>query len=678
MGQFFSWMMRGPFRYGMVPPVVKDDQERRTMMKEAKTRCTLHIPLDVVTGVTSGKKGGCVTVGLHITYINLTYIYTNTHISHTSTHESRVVGRAFFRHHRGGKEREGTLCIQLRRLSVKSVNLNNTTIAGITMEDLETAQDTDIVEEGSAAAEEEEEAPASPGDDGSRPIEDNEEPVDNVVDDEEIEEEDDDDDDDDVTSMANDTVMERIGTTNSARLNILSTMVGGGSLSLPLAFKKSGNTLMGPILLILTACVTEFCFRLLVRSSRTLHPVGTSTTTPGVDSFESIAAVAFGPEFLIFGKVLVVLMCFFGTVGYAVLLRDMLEPITHAVYHKAVPSGPTWQGNSVMLTVVLLVTPLCTLKTLTALQRFGAASMFSVLILGSCVLFRSLQCNLGHFSSDWKDAFRLFPEHWKDVLDVIPIYISCYVCHYNIVTVHNELRRPSEKRVYWWLRSTTWSATLFYMTLGFAGSAYSKCTADGEVQGNILLDFDDSDPLLLVGRMCLAITITLAFPMLTIPARDIVLRSLQERQQRRRRLASQLELSPNSDGDGPGALAEPLLADNPEGAPSTTDASLEGGPLNVSLGKRLGIAMILFWTGAAVACCVASIDIVWDLLGSSLSIILSYLIPCGAYVVIMMKKGAVRGQRFAIFLACLVLAVTVPLMVISTANAVHNTFFEKA
>ena len=670
-------MMRGPFRYHRLSRMIKEENNTNEGSEDP-----LHSAHSIGRNrYYIGKKnnnGGCVTVGLHITYINLTYIYTNTHISHTSTHESRVVGRAFFRHHRGGKEREGTLCIQLRRLSVKSVNLNNTTIAGITMEDLETAQDTDIVEEGSAAAEEEEEAPASPGDDGSRPIEDNEEPVDNVVDDEEIEEEDDDDDDDDVTSMANDTVMERIGTTNSARLNILSTMVGGGSLSLPLAFKKSGNTLMGPILLILTACVTEFCFRLLVRSSRTLHPVGTSTTTPGVDSFESIAAVAFGPEFLIFGKVLVVLMCFFGTVGYAVLLRDMLEPITHAVYHKAVPSGPTWQGNSVMLTVVLLVTPLCTLKTLTALQRFGAASMFSVLILGSCVLFRSLQCNLGHFSSDWKDAFRLFPEHWKDVLDVIPIYISCYVCHYNIVTVHNELRRPSEKRVYWWLRSTTWSATLFYMTLGFAGSAYSKCTADGEVQGNILLDFDDSDPLLLVGRMCLAITITLAFPMLTIPARDIVLRSLQERQQRRRMLASQLELSPNSDGDGPGALAEPLLADNPEGAPSTTDASLEGGPLNVSLGKRLGIAMILFWTGAAVACCVASIDIVWDLLGSSLSIILSYLIPCGAYVVIMMKKGAVRGQRFAIFLACLVLAVTVPLMVISTANAVHNTFFEKA
>jgi len=53
----------------------------------------------------------------------------------------------------------------------------------------------------------------------------------------------------------------RHGTTASARFNILSTMVGGGSLSLPLAFQKSGNALLGPVLLVATAVITEFCFR---------------------------------------------------------------------------------------------------------------------------------------------------------------------------------------------------------------------------------------------------------------------------------------------------------------------------------------------------------------------------------------------------------------------------------
>lgn len=480
--------------------------------------------------------------------------------------------------------------------------------------------------------------------------------------------------------------LERNGTTSSGRFNILSTMVGGGSLSLPMAFQKSGNALLAPILLIGTAMITEFCFRLLVRSARTLHPVSASTRTPGCDSFESIAAAAFGPKALVFSKALVVLMCFFGTVAYAVLLRDMFDPITKAIYNG---DASRWHGNTVILPVVLLVTPLCTLKTLTALKRFGAASMFSVFILGCCVLFRSIQCNLRHISSnDWAVSFRLFPEKWMDVLDVIPLYISCYVCHYNILTVHNELRRPSEKRVSWWLRSTTWTASVFYLVLGFSGSAYATCAKDGpKISGNILLDFDDSDPLVLVGRMCLAITITLAFPMLTIPARDIVIRSMKEYQQARAAAASpRLELSENQQQEAD--LAEPLLADNnnnnehqnseagQEGVVPVAAAEEEEANviLNTSLGIRLGIAIILFWAAAALACCVESIDIVWDLLGSSLSIILSYLIPCGSYIVIM-RRSSSQGHTIPIAICWLFLAFFVPLMFISTANAVCKTFF---
>jgi len=137
---------------------------------------------------------------------------------------------------------------------------------------------------------------------------------------------------------------------------------------------------------------------------------------PGEDSFESIARIAFGPAANVFSMALVTAMCFFGTVGYAVLLRDMLQPVTDFAWSNTTPAepGPTWQNNSTMLVVVVLVTPLCTLKTLTALKRFGAASMFSILILGCCIVYRSVECNAGilnvvtpHFSN-WT-AFKVRP-----------------------------------------------------------------------------------------------------------------------------------------------------------------------------------------------------------------------------------------------------------------------------
>jgi len=470
-----------------------------------------------------------------------------------------------------------------------------------------------------------------------------------------------------------DTQSGRQGTTASARFNILSTMVGGGSLSLPMAFQKAGNALFGPLLLFLTAVITEFCFRTLVNSARFLSPVSNYETRPGKDSFESIASAAFGNKAYLLSKILVTAMCFFGTVAYAVLLRDMLQPISDKLFSSNTP-GPTWANNLVMASVVLLVTPLCTLKTLTSLERFGALSMLSVLVLGSCVVFRSIQCyaNLHHDANSATEtkSFRLFPESMRDLLNVFPIFVSCFVCHYNIPTVHNELRNPSPARVGWWLRSTTWSACLFYMILGVAGSAYGPCSNSGVIHGNILLDFDDQDPLLLVGRMCLALTITLAFPMLTIPARDILIRSIPEE------LPPSLSRIFHSGDVDP--LEERLIDDPTEDQPDRDLVSAS------TITSRLLLSVSVLWTATMVASCVESIENVWDLLGSSLSILMSYLIPCGSFLVIMKQREQVLSredetpslsQRMSIIAAWSILGVFMPMMFVSTGNAVHQVLF---
>lgn len=455
------------------------------------------------------------------------------------------------------------------------------------------------------------------------------------------------------------TIEEREGTISSARFNILSTMVGGGSLSLPFAFQKAGNALLGPLLIIIVASFSDFCFRLLIASA------GEPTARKGTASFESISKAAFGPKAYIFSMGLVFSMCVIGAIGYAVLLRDMLIPIADAL----APNDSQLYHNGAMLTIVLLVTPLTSLQTLTSLKRFGAASMFSVFALGCCVIYRSVQCNFGDREdrhAQWFRYLRLFPESPKDLIDSLPLFISCFVCHYNICTVHNELRDPTPARSSWWIRSTTWSAAIFYLAMGFAGSMYGNCTPSGLVQGNVLLDFAEDDPLLLMGRICLALTISLAFPMLVIPARDIVLRVMATKDSDDDSGESILEEGEILERD----LREPLLGEAEEGPKD----------LSVSFIRRLAVAIVVFWSAAGIACCVSSIDIVWDLLGSSLSILLSYLIPCGSYLVLMDQQedfdeeaGTNWRKRLSTILCWFLLILFCPLMVISTANAIYNT-----
>jgi hypothetical protein len=144
-------------------------------------------------------------------------------------------------------------------------------------------------------------------------------------------------------------------------------------------------------------------------------------------------------------------MCFFGAVGYAVLLRDMLQPITdyieaHAHHHhnstatnsstfellmtydgllEEGESGPSLASNLTMLTVIFLITPFCTLKNLSSLEQLGAASMSSILILGGCIVYRSWQCNFDHphesFDGHVWPAFKLWPDSAKDVLGKFPL-----------------------------------------------------------------------------------------------------------------------------------------------------------------------------------------------------------------------------------------------------------------
>eukprot|EP00521_Asterionellopsis_glacialis_P014308 CAMPEP_0195302366 /NCGR_PEP_ID=MMETSP0707-20130614/30943_1 /TAXON_ID=33640 /ORGANISM="Asterionellopsis glacialis, Strain CCMP134" /LENGTH=544 /DNA_ID=CAMNT_0040365599 /DNA_START=145 /DNA_END=1776 /DNA_ORIENTATION=+ len=455
----------------------------------------------------------------------------------------------------------------------------------------------------------------------------------------------------------------RKGTISSGRFNLLSTMVGGGSLSLPLAFHKSGNALMGPAFIILVAISAEFCIRLLISSSNMLvarSAPTTNTSRRGSSSMELIMNAAFGEKAHVFTMGLIVFLCYFATVGYAVLLRDMLEPITDAIVPppKGHSIGPTLPHNATMLSIILLVTPFCTLQTFTALKNAGAASMISVLILGSCVVYRSLQCNLSASHSEdrhtsWTDYLTLFPTSAKELLDALPLYISCFVCHYNVLPITNELRNPSTQRVNWLVRSTVWFAAVFYLIIGFAGSMYGNCTPNGSVQGNVLLDFDEDDPLLFMGRLCLSLTLTAAFPMLVLPARDIMLRFWQEHHSSRREESNdddrirQIDddFQPPEERNIEQLLQEPLLTEengmenqlNGDAVEATDESDTDhqdSEDTSSPFVARAVAAVSFFWTAAALACMVSSIDVVWDLLGSSLSIILSYLIPCGSFVVI--------------------------------------------
>jgi len=528
------------------------------------------------------------------------------------------------------------------------------------------------------------------------------------------------------------------GTTFSALLNLLSSMVGGGSLSLPLAFCLSGNAGVSPVLLLFFAITADFSIMCLIDSSRLQFGIGPRARRKS--SYEAVAQAAFGPRMKEFSMVLVVLICFFGCVGYCVLLRDLMDPLAHYLSHLLSGSqssssglntsstisiskifeflqssndnetaqsvrGPSFMENTTMWVIILCITPLCTLQTLTSLQNVGAASMVAVTLVAMCISYRSYQCNFSDTDyhirhGNWKTFINYTPVDFNSFLTSLPLLLSCYICHFNVISVHNEFRTPTTKKIKKTIHCTTLISTLFYLWIGWAGSLYANCTPSGHVQGNVLLDFPDGDDLLLMGRICLACTIAFAFPMMVLPARDTILRLFDARflkhsknpahnlrdgtvpteiDDHREMWANGLSALGGVSGAGgedisacsvPSSYKEnaeeqgvapmemdsnffdPLL-ENDGLAPVPTisfDNLLENQKIpKITMTKdheeerpdrtRSIVGICFFWIGAILASFVHSVDVVWGLAGSSIAILIGFLIPFAAFVKISHRAG---------------------------------------
>jgi amino acid permease len=535
---------------------------------------------------------------------------------------------------------------------------------------------------------------------------------------------------------------QRKGTLPSASFNILSTMVGGGSLSLPLAFHQAGKGFLAPGLLLLIGYLVKHSIHLLIHGANFSTNGRTNNTRKGTVSFESVTCAAFGPYAKYFSMGLVYTICFFTIVGYGVLLRDMLLPLSDAIFptHDAeiTNNGPTLAHNATLLFVILIVTPLCTMRDLTPLQSVGAASMISIFTVSCCVSYRSLQCNLSPAYDEirkmpWYDYVTLVPpssseedfDAWDNISNALPILFSVFMCHFNVLPVHNELSNPSPQRINSLFRTTMGGASLFYVFTGFLGSMYGNCTKSGVVEGNVLLSFDEDDILILIGRVCLSLTITFAFPILVVPARDTFLRGMQEfldwkeekgkEKERKNRGVVDTEYRLGDDS-ADNNLGEPLLlshekekrdGDDDDGHniidfDLEDDGHLEGEQQqeqqqqNQPTAKkteanswRIASSICIFWLGAAIACRVQSIDIVWDFLGGSVSLMLGFIIPSGSFLVLtrLFNKGqqssnggdgnagsniSSSSSMFDTVIAWALLVMNIPLMFILTGNTIYN------
>jgi len=303
----------------------------------------------------------------------------------------------------------------------------------------------------------------------------------------------------------------------SATFNLVSTIVGGGILSLPYAISQCGIAL-GLMSLALSAYLSNESIDLLVFSVR----------QRGMETYEDIAFKAFGGVATNLTVCLLTVLTFLCGVAYCVLIGDLLSGILGLM----VTMRPLYR-KLLILSAILLVAPWCYKETLHSLRFLSTFSVIAICFIAAVLTIRTSQ-SFGEqhdiYTSqngvrqeilvNW--TVHLWPTNWEKALYVFPVFGVAFLCHFNVLPIHTELKKPTKRRIRQVMNATVSICAILYTIVGCAGYFWSF----ENTCGNILLNFPEDDYLVTAARGSLVLVLMGSYPLLVLPCRSTLHRLL--------------------------------------------------------------------------------------------------------------------------------------------------------
>ena len=486
----------------------------------------------------------------------------------------------------------------------------------------------------------------------------------------------------------------RRSTLSSSIFSLVSTIIGGGVLSLPFAFAQCG-LIAGLLFLALTAAASDFSIYVLISSSRRHRCALT---------YAEVMVAAFGPRMRAVTLALLSLLVFVAVIAYLMLIRDLTPQVVLVVTGVRLTER---QGRAAYLLLLLLLTPLCCQRSLYALRYASVLSVLSVLVLAAAIVHLCISLPAAAIASAPLSSF-LLPPSLSSLLSSSPIMINTFLCHFNVLPVHSSLSNPTRRRIHRLVHAVILLSLAVYAVVGIGGVLLVGQDVDGNVLNSIGKGGEGRESLgVVLGRVGLLCSLCCNFPLLVLPCRAACMGLLglceagEEEEQRRKdaERAEEEELrqsgaggdDDDDDADLPaeeeeeqsGLLLYPAIpitySYSATSAASTPTASNTGSPFFSSASPAVAASVsalpsILLPTLAIVSSAftlsllISSVATLWSVLGSSVSILVAFILPAAAYIRIRRRKGWTLLRVSC----CIMLGVSAVVMIVMTASVARR------
>ena len=146
--------------------------------------------------------------------------------------------------------------------------------------------------------------------------------------------------------------------------------------------------------------------------------------------------------------------------------------------------------SSVLLCILLLVSPLMLMRSLYALRNICYVGFASVCVITISIGIRAFQKDFTNTieAENPKAEVKFFTDNFEDFLFSFPIIVLSLGCVFNIIEVQNSLTNPTRPRVHSVLRRSIVLCLLLFQAFGLAGYFY----VFDDCEGNIFLNFGKS------------------------------------------------------------------------------------------------------------------------------------------------------------------------------------------
>ncbi|EGZ15992.1 hypothetical protein PHYSODRAFT_509419 [Phytophthora sojae] len=457
----------------------------------------------------------------------------------------------------------------------------------------------------------------------------------------------------------------RTATAPSAIFNLVSTIIGGGILSLPFAFDKCG-IVVALVFMVIAASASTFSLYVIVSCSRRGRAA----------SYEEVVRKALGARAGRVTVVLLVLLTFLTLVAYVILTKDLVGSLgARFLYNRPVTEA---EQNVLTICCVLLVSPALLARSMDALRFTSIFSLVSVLVLAIAITVRAVGTTFKREETIEVEAepqipIKMVPDSWADAAYAFPIISVSFLCHFNVLPVYRELHKPTRHRLKKIVASTMFSTWLFYILVGIMGYLFAF-RQQGGVQGDILNNFSDNDPLVNLGRLGLLVTIQLSLPLIIQPCRANLLRLAKIIRSFIRGRAKVYDAPDSSDSDNeeeaPAGEGTALLPTSANGtsiinAASSSPRRLKSTVVHVLLTVAIMASVI------TIALLSPGVAVVWNLMGSTVGLLISYVLPCVSYVCIRREKPNTDRRKLT---AWIILAISSVVCAVCTIQAFVSVF----